>query len=223
MVIAEREDTLLSLMRQAKQTGLGGKTEDIACHTGLSEVRVREILSDLEKTGEVTHQEDGTYHLSPAGIQAAEMIMRKHHVLETFLQEMLGMDHELAHAQACTMEHHATDDTINRLRRFLRKDRGCQVGCPAFTGLPGHHGYMGHHGRRCTFKSLADCSNGDKVRIDAVRGCGRGGRLADLGLVPGERVTVKQRMADTLLINVKDCDIAISPEIARSVLVEVEN
>ena len=97
------------------------------------------------------------------------------------------------------------------------------MGCPAFTGLPGHHGYMGHHGRRCAFKSLADCSNGDKVRIDAVRGCGRGGRLADLGLVPGERVTVKQRMADTLLINVKDCDIAISPEIARSVLVEVEN
>jgi hypothetical protein len=29
-------------------------------------------------------------------------------------------------------------------------------------------------------------------------------------------------MADTLLIRVKDCDIAISPEIARSVLIEVE-
>ncbi|MCA1917232.1 metal-dependent transcriptional regulator, partial [Methanospirillum hungatei] len=124
-------------------------------------------------------------------------------------QEMLGMDHELAHAQACTMEHHTTDDTINRLRGFLRGNRDCPVTC---------HGHV----RRCSFKSLADCAHGDVVTIDAVRGCGRGGRLADLGLIPGEKVTVKQRMADTLLIRVKDCDIAISPEIARSVLVEVD-
>ncbi|MDD3573847.1 MAG: metal-dependent transcriptional regulator [Methanospirillum sp.] len=223
MVIVEREDVLLSLMRQAKLTGQGGRPKDIVCHTCLSEDRIKEILSDLVKTGEVTQQEDGTYHLSPSGIQAAETIMRRHHVLETFLQEMLGMDHEMAHAQACTMEHHTTDDTINRLRRFLRGKRECPAVCPVNPDYPGHQGYMGHHGRRCAFKSLADCSHGDKVRIDAIRGCGRGGRLADLGLIPGERVTVKRRMADTLLINVKDCDIAISPEIARSVLVEVEN
>lgn len=209
MDVAEREDTLLSLMRQARLTGQGGKPADIACHTSLSDKQVQEILSELMKSGEVTYQDDGTYHLSPSGIQAAETIMRRHRVLETFLQEMLGMDHELAHAQACTMEHHTSDDTINRLRRFLRGNRDCPLTCAG-------------HARRCGFKSLADCAHGEVVRIDAVRGCGRGGRLADLGLIPGEKVTVKQRMADTLLIQVKDCDIAISPEIARSVLVEVD-
>jgi DtxR family Mn-dependent transcriptional regulator len=209
MDVAEREDTLLSLMRQARLTGQGGRPEDIAGHTSLSIEQVTEVLTKLVRSGEVTYQNDGAYHLSPSGIRAAEAIMRRHRVLETFLQEMLGMEHELAHAQACTMEHHTTDDTINRLRGFLRGNRDCPVTC---------HGHV----RRCSFKSLADCAHGDVVKIDAIRGCGRGGRLADLGLIPGEKVMVKQRMADTLLIRVKDCDIAISPEIARSVLVEVD-
>ena len=208
MDIAEREDTLLSLMRQARATGQGAKPEDIACHTGFSHQRVLQILDDLLKAGEVIDQGNGSFSLSETGIRAAESIMRKHHVLETFLQEMLGMDHEIAHAQACTMEHHASDDTINRLRRFLKGNSDCPAVC-------------GRQHNRCSLKSLADCSQGDKVRIDAVRGCGRGGRLADLGLIPGEQILVKKRMADTFLIKVKDCDIAISPEIARSVLVEV--
>jgi DtxR family transcriptional regulator, Mn-dependent transcriptional regulator len=208
MDIAEREDTLLSLMRQARATGQGGRPEDVACYTGFSHQKVMQILDELLKAGEVIDQRDGSFSLSGTGFHAAESIMRKHHVLEAFLQEMLGMDHEIAHAQACSMEHHASDDTINRLRKFLKGSSDCPAVC-------------GRHHNRCSLKSLADCSQGEEVRIDAVRGCGRGGRLADLGLIPGERVLVKQRMADTLLIKVKDCDIAISPEIARSVLVEV--
>lgn len=208
MDITEREDTLLSLLRHARMTGHGTKHADIATHTGFSDQKVVSILHDLVLSGEVTDKGDGTYHLSNAGVIAAETIMRRHNILETFLQEMLGMDHEDAHAQACTMEHHTSDDTINRLRRFLKGSHDCPAGCQ-------------RQRRRCSFKSLADCSPGDVVRIDAIRGCGRGGRLADLGLIPGEQVTIKQRMSDTLLIKVKDCDIAISPEVARSVLVEV--
>jgi DtxR family Mn-dependent transcriptional regulator len=58
--------------------------------------------------------------------------------------------------------------------------------------------------------------------LTPYEGCSRGGRLADLGLIPGEHIIIRQKMADTLLIRVKDCDIAISPEIAHSVLVEVK-
>lgn len=208
MDTAEREDTLLSLMRYARDTGQGGRPEDIASHTRFSADRIFEILKDLALSGEVTEMESGVFSLSETGLCAAESIMRKHHVLETFLQEMLGMEHEIAHAQACTMEHHTSDDTINRLRRFLKGRTGCPADC---------HGHIRH----CRHKSLGDCSNGEVVTIAAIRGCGRGKRLADLGLIPGERVMVKQRMADTLLVRVKDCDIAISPEIARSVLIEV--
>jgi hypothetical protein len=56
---AEREDILLSLMRQAKLTGMGGKPADIAFHTGYPEERVQEILSTLVRSGEVTVSEDG--------------------------------------------------------------------------------------------------------------------------------------------------------------------
>jgi DtxR family Mn-dependent transcriptional regulator len=95
---AEREDILLSLMRQVQLTGQGGQPTDIADSTCLSTERVREILSDLVKEGEVICLDERTYHLSPAGMRIAETIMRRHRVLECFLQEILGMDHAHAHA-----------------------------------------------------------------------------------------------------------------------------
>lgn len=209
MDVAEREDTILTLMRCVQRTGSGTGPEEVAGQTGLPVQRIRDILGELVRSGEVSVQADGTYLLTETGIAAAERVMRRHHVLESFLQEMLGMDHEDAHAQACTMEHHTSDDTINRLRRFLHETRECPGNCLSC-------------GPRHQFRSLLHCANGETVIISAIKGCRRASRLADLGLIPGEKITIKQRMADTLLVQVKGCDIAISPEIARSVLVGVQ-
>lgn len=209
MDIIEREDTLLSLMRLFERTSQGSTTHELAVQTGFPVQKIEEILKYLTESGEVLPDGNGKYSLTDSGMISAETVMRRHHVLETFLQEMLGMDHQKAHAQACSMEHHTTDDTINRLRTFLRGSRDC-------TG-PFH----GHHlHQKC--RTLADCMQGESVTIKAVKGCGRALRLADLGLVPGERVIIQQRMADTMLIRVKECDIAISPEIARAVLIGVD-
>lgn len=205
----EREDTLLSLMRSFERTGHGSAPKELAHLTRIPVLKIKNILDDLVTSGEVEITGEKTYVLTVQGHTEAQAVMRRHHVLETFLQEMLGMDHEEAHVQACTMEHHTSENTINRLRTFLRSSRECPVPC------------RGHHLHQ-TSKTLAHCKNGEHVVIEAVKGCGRALRLADLGLVPGERIVVQQRMADTLLIRVKDCDIAISPEIARAVLVEVD-
>lgn len=209
MDTAEREDTLLSLMRLFERTKESSSSSDLANQAGLPVQNMEQFLYLLIESGDVEKDENGRYFLTHKGLHAAKTVMRRHHVLETFLQEMLGMDHEKAHEQACTMEHHTSDDTINRLRQFLRKGRDCPGSCQV------HHR---HH--TCT--TLADCRQGEHVTITAIKGCGRALRLADLGLIPGQEVQVLERMADTMLIRVKDCDIAISPEIARTVLVGVD-
>jgi DtxR family Mn-dependent transcriptional regulator len=209
MDTVEREDTLLSLMRLSERTGQSTGPDDLANQTGISVQNIEKFLNLLVDSGDVESDGKGGYSLTEKGRSDAETVMRRHHILETFLQEMLGMDHEKAHEQACTMEHHTSDDTINRLRKFLRTSRDCPGPCQ------GHHQY-----HAC--KTLADCRPNEQVVIEGIKGCGRALRLADLGLVPGQQVRVLERMANTMLIRVKDCDIAISPEIARSVLVEVD-
>lgn len=203
---AEQEDMLLSILRFIQRTGTNPKFEELSGQV-VSPVQVcDDIIGELITAGQVTRTDDGRLSLTESGGIIAETIMKKHHILESFLQEMLGMDHEEAHEQACTIEHHASDDTINRLRNFLRSSRECQGTCNSPSAS-------------CKCRSLSDCQNGDTVVVTGIKGCGRALRLADLGIVPGEKITIKQCMAETLLIRVKGCDIAISPEIARSVLV----
>ena len=205
----EREDTLLALMRQSERSGDNSHADDLAEQTRFPVHRLEEILDSLTADGDVIRTGDGGYRLSEQGLLAAETVMRRHHILESFLQEMLGLDHKKAHEEADTLEHHTSDDTVSRLRTFLKGTRDCTMPCP------------GHH-RTGSCRTLADCAPGENAVIEGIRGCGRAMRLADLGLVPGEVVVIRQRMADTMLVRVKDCDIAISPEIARAVLVGVE-
>jgi DtxR family Mn-dependent transcriptional regulator len=43
----------------------------------------------------------------------------------------------------------------------------------------------------------------------------------DLGVVPGQKVLIKRKLRNrSIVVQVKDCDLALSPEIASAVCVE---
>jgi len=69
--------------------------------------------------------------------------------------------------------------------------------------------------------TLLDCNEGDIARVALMRGPGGHRRLLDLGVFPGEIVEVRRKLPNnSVVVRVKGCDIAISPEIARSIFVE---
>lgn len=208
---AEREDLLLAVQRVETRTGLLPAATDLADLVQKPLPDVVSMVKELKDAGELFTDEDGTIRLTQAGKEAAAAVMKKHKVLETFFEEMLGMDRDTAHQQACTLEHHATEETITRLNDFIGSPPSCIV---AMQGKQGN-------GAVCGCNILADCQEGDRVRITAVKGCGRSARLADLGLVPGEEAIIRRKMAKTLLVQVKGSDIAISADIAKMVLVEI--
>jgi DtxR family Mn-dependent transcriptional regulator len=48
-------------------------------------------------------------------------------------------------------------------------------------------------------------------------------RLADVGLLPGESLVLKRKLSNgSVVVEVKGCDIALSSEVADSILVEEE-
>ncbi|HWQ65941.1 MAG TPA: metal-dependent transcriptional regulator [Methanospirillum sp.] len=223
---ADREDLLLAVQRLFSRNGRSPVQSDLAAATNRNESDIRSDLAGLAEDNEVVLQADGGVSLTPRGEEAAGVVMRKHKVLEAFFEEMLGMDREAAHHEACTLEHITSDETISRLGSFIRSAPPCLTNQyhDASFGNDGH-GNRDPDSRASTHVScdcvmLSECNEGEVAYITAIKGCGRAARLADLGIFPGEELLVRRQMAKTLLVQVKGCDIALSSEVAKTVLVE---
>lgn len=153
----------------------------------------------LERTGDAVR-------LTEKGSSVASVVARKHRVLQCFLTEMLGVDADAANKEACTLEDGISDETIDRLSSYM-------------DGAQSPPGRMRRcRGRDCT---LLDCKEGDTVQVAMMRGPRRHRRLLDLGIFPGETVQIRRKLPNqSVVVRVKGCDIAISPEIAASIIVE---
>jgi DtxR family Mn-dependent transcriptional regulator len=166
------------------------------------------ILPELERSGDLILESDGGISLTPCGIDTGGKIMRKHRILECFFSEMLGMSPEIASEEACTLEHKVSDEAIDRLGRYLKG--------PGFAGKWGRR-----RGWNCPVMTLMDSSVGIEMVVSCIRCHGPVSRLQDLGIFPGESIRVIRRIRDNgVVVKVKDCDIALSREIAASIFVE---
>ncbi len=167
------------------------------------------VLAEMAREGEVT-LEGGTVSLTGPGMERARGVAHRHQVLQCFLSERLGIDGTSADQEACRLEHQVSDETIDRLSEFLAKGgRG-----------PRFRGGSGERGREAGSRPLTDFAEGEMVTVEMIRGCHNLGRLLDLGILPGETLEIRQRLPNrAVVIRVKECDIALSPEVAASILV----
>jgi len=170
-------------------------------------------LLELESEGYLSILPDGKLRLSDEGIKKGRCIAKKHKVLECFFTEMLGMDPKTASEEACEIEHSASDETIRKLNQYLNRPGRCR-------------GWKQGKNQRPCFETTAErltlFSEGEKLRVVGVGGRpGRGFRLNDLGIVPGETIEIVRKLdRRALLVKVKGSEVALSPEIANTVFVE---
>jgi len=199
------EDCLEAILSRGHDTAMS--PGDLAAALGVDEQAVAAAVTSLEEKG-MCRSTDAGVILTGDGETAARRVARKHRVLETFFSEMLGMDADTASREACTLEHGISDETIDRLHTYIHR--------------PGPAGKRGRRGRRCHQRpDLMDAAEGECVRVTGLRGPARHQRLMDLGILPGERICVKRKLGNSsLVVQVKGCEVAISPEIARMVFVE---
>ncbi|MDK2973689.1 MAG: DtxR family transcriptional regulator, Mn-dependent transcriptional regulator [Methanofollis sp.] len=200
-----REDCLEAILTLTQANGGSVTAEGIMAAVDANQAAVEAGLAGLVAEGAV-RLENGEYLLSPEGKTVAESVLRKHRVLECFLCEMLGMDTGAASKEACVLEHGISDDTIDRLSRYIER--------------PGH-GQRRHCAGRCRERSLLDFAEGDLIEITMIRCLGRNRRLIDLGLIPGEQIVIRRKLHNNaIVVRVKGADIALSPEIASTVFAE---
>jgi len=102
----------------------------IAERLGIAAASVTEMLKRLGEAGLVEHVPYRGVTLTPAGVEMAVRLIRRHRVLESFLVEQLGYTWDQVHDEAERLEHAASDELIDRMARLLGEPREDPHGHP---------------------------------------------------------------------------------------------
>ena len=80
---------------------------------------VSQTVARMERDGLVTVEGDRHLELTDEGLLLATRVMRKHRLAERLLTDVIGLDWELVHAEACRWEHVMSETVERRLVELL--------------------------------------------------------------------------------------------------------
>lgn len=208
-ITEEYLETILYLTREGRRA----KTRDIAQAMGIKPPSVSEMLLKLRDQGYIDYVPYEGAALTEEGRSQAVQMERKHQLLETFLVDMLGVDTDTAHDEACELEHSVSDNTVERICSFLGHPRYCPDDHPITRG-------------ECCEKAeapqpLLSLNEGEEgtIRVVTLDNNTRDYMLS-LGFLPDVPVFVKKKLpSNSLLVRIKGSEIAIGKDIAGKILV----
>ena len=128
------EDYLETILILEKKKGYV-RNIDIAEYMGFSKPSVTNALIVLQKNELVEIDKDRHIILTSLGRRVAEKVYEKH---EFFRKQLisLGVDKDVAHRDACQMEHAISDESFEKLKNnsCINNDKKCyectEVSCP---------------------------------------------------------------------------------------------
>ena len=96
---------------------------------------VSQTVARMERDGLLTVEGDRHLQLTDEGNRLATRVMRKHRLAERLLTDVIGLDWELVHAEACRWEHVMSETVERRLVELLDHPTESPYGNP----IPGLH------------------------------------------------------------------------------------
>ena len=106
---------LEAILVLSKQSGFV-RSIDVGEYLGYSKPSVSRAMGILRKGGYVLTDKDGSITLTEKGLALAETIYERHTVL-TKLLVYLGVQEEVASADACKLEHAISDESFQAIKR----------------------------------------------------------------------------------------------------------
>jgi len=80
---------------------------------------VSQTVARMERDGLLTVEGDRHLELTGEGLRLATRVMRKHRLAERLLTDVIGLDWELVHEEACRWEHVMSENVERRLLELL--------------------------------------------------------------------------------------------------------
>ncbi|CAA9290241.1 MAG: Iron-dependent repressor IdeR/DtxR [uncultured Corynebacteriales bacterium] len=94
---------------------------------------VSQTVARMERDGLITVEGDRHLELTEEGRKHATSVMRKHRLAECLLIDVIGMEWEEVHIEACRWEHVMSDSVERRIAALL----GAPTTCPHGNPIPG--------------------------------------------------------------------------------------
>jgi DtxR family Mn-dependent transcriptional regulator len=94
---------------------------------------VSQTVARMERDGLITVEGDRHLELTTEGRKQATSVMRKHRLAECLLIDVIGMEWEEVHIEACRWEHVMSDSVERRIATLL----GAPTSCPHGNPIPG--------------------------------------------------------------------------------------
>jgi len=157
---SERVEEYLEAISKRQETETPVSTSSLAADLGVSLPAVTDMMQRLAADGLVDYEPNKGASLTAEGSRAALTMIRRHRLWERFLTDILGMQWDKVHDQACRLEHAISPETEDRLAALLGDADTCPHGHP----IPDKNGAT----RDEKLRPLSDFDVGQTVRISAV-------------------------------------------------------
>jgi len=209
------------------------KTTAIAHCLKVAPASVTEALKSLSDRGLVRYEPYRGATLTGEGRTIATTIKRRHRVLEGFLTDILHINREKVHDEACRMEHTISGETEDALCRLLEAPGRCPHGspidpcnraigdCTECVAAAGSAASTPPRTRNVI--PITDLEPEQQGRIAFIRGDQKVvQRLSDLGLTLGTCVAVTRKtpMEGPVEVSVRRTKLAIDHAIAEKIFVD---
>lgn len=174
---------------------------------GHSGPTVSQTIARMERDGLVVVSGDRHLELTVPGREKAVKVQRKHRLAERLLSDIIGLDWELVHDEACRWEHVISDEVELKLVNLLGRPTESPYGNP----IPGLEdlGLEPAEPFASGVTNLVDLTRGRTEAVSSVlRRLGEPvqfevellSQLKEEGIVPGNTVTVSQAGPSYILI-----------------------
>ena len=127
MASEQLEEYLESILDIEEKDGIA-KTSAIAKCMRVAPASVTEALQTLADKGFVHYEPYRGAYLTEQGREMARKVKRRHRLLEVFLSDVLHINGENVHEEACKMEHTLSDETECALCKMLNAPARCPHG-----------------------------------------------------------------------------------------------
>ncbi len=120
MHIQESGEMYLETIYLLSQKKSSVRAIDVSEYMGFSKPSVSRAVG-LLKDAELLEVDDcGSLILTQSGLDMAKRIYERHTILTSFLVS-IGVDEKIAADDACKIEHHISDETLNAIKNYIEK------------------------------------------------------------------------------------------------------
>ncbi len=208
------DDYLTAIYRIHNDEGQDVIAVRLADRLGITPPSVAGMLKRLQRDRLVQVDARKVIHLTPAGLQRAERMVRRHRLAECLITQVLGVPWWRAFEEAHLLEHGISDVTEPHLYETLGRPTRSPFGHP----IPGPEGPA-----RLSRTTLADVPESSTVEIERVfEEDEELLRFFDAeGIRPGETVTVESvaPYRGTVTVSVDGRSVVMGTQVARRIWV----